>query len=378
MATNELVNIHRQDPPNWFKKSDFGIFIHWGVATIPAYAPVDVPDYGEMASKMPPKYMFTNIPYVEWYENSIKIAGSPAQKYHQEHYGSRQYAEFAPEFKERAKHVDVEHWMDVCAKTGAKYVVAVTKHHDGFVLYDTKVKNPCRENYHLDFDHIGDLAKACRKRGMRFGVYYSSLLDWTFTHKPITSIAGLFLNNDNSQRYMDYCYAHWMELIDRYEPDVLWSDIGYPADKRLPELFKYYYAKVPEGLVNDRWGQFPNSLRNPLGKYVVDKAAAKMLKKGIDGPLDTPYYDYRTIEYNSNWKENGIWFEMCRGMDKSFGYNQFSRTQDYITASQVRDIVEEIFPKKGRLLLNIGPDSYGRIPQYQEDILKELEGAFHG
>lgn len=377
MSKKEVVNIHRANPPEWFKKSDFGVFIHWGAATVPAYAPVDVPDYGEMSAKMPPEYMFTNIPYVEWYQNSIRINKSPAQKYHQKHYSDTKYEDFAMEFKERAKCVDVDYWMDLCARTGAKYVVAVTKHHDGFVLYDTEVRNPNIDGYHFDFDYVGDLAKACRKKGMRFGVYYSSLLDWTFTNKPITSISGLFLDNENSKLYMDYCFAHWMELIDRYEPDVLWSDIGYPADKRLPELFKYYYDKVPEGVVNDRWGQFPNWLRNPLGKYLTDKTAAKMMKKGIDGPLDTPYFDYRTIEYTADWKENGLMFEMCRGMDKSFGYNKFSRPEDYITADQVRNIVAEIVPKKGRLLLNMGPDSYGNIPEFQKNILKELEDAFN-
>ena len=378
MAEKTVVNIHRTNPPEWFQKSEFGFFIHWGPSSIPAYAPVDVPDYGEMSAKMPPREMFTNIPYADWYQNSIRIPGSPAAKYHAEHYGSRSYASFAPEFKERAKQVDVERWADAFAKTGAKYVVSVTKHHDGFVMFDTKVKNPNIEGYHLDFDYVGDLAKACRKRGMRFGVYYSSLLDWTFTKKPLLAVSDLFLGNDNSRAYCDYCYAHWMELIERYEPDILWCDIGYPADKRLEGLFAYYYKTIPQGLVNDRWAQFPNSLRNPIGKKIVDNAAAKMLAKGDVGLLDTPYYDYRTIEYTSNWTENGLYFEMCRGMDKSFGYNQFSRPQDLITADEVKRIVAEIAPKKGRLLLNVGPDSYGAIPAPQQQILKELEGAFCG
>lgn len=376
MKNTPIVNIHRQDPPAWFQASNFGFFIHWGISSIPAYAPVDVPDYAQMTATIPPKEMFTNIPYADWYLNSIRIPESPAQKYHAEHYGSRTYESLAGEFNARAKQVDVEQWADLFAKTGAKYVVAVTKHHDGFVMYDTKVENPKRPGYHLDFDYIGDLARAVRKRGMRFGTYYSSLLDWTFTSRPLTSIADLFLSNDNSRVYMDYCYAHWMELIERYEPDVLWSDIGYPADKRLPGLLRYYYDRVPEGMVNDRWGQFPNWLRNPIGKKIVDNAANKMLRQGNVGLLDTPYYDYRTIEYTSDWKENGLLFEMCRGMDKSFGYNQFSRDEDYITAEEVRRIVSEIVPKKGRLLLNVGPDSYGKIPPRQEAVVRELEGAF--
>jgi alpha-L-fucosidase len=69
---------------------------------------------------------------------------------------------------------------------------------------------------------------------------------------------------------------------------------------------------------------------------------------------------------------SSIYFEVCRGMDKSFGFNQFSRPQDYITADEVRAIIAEVVPKKGRLLLNVGPDSLGRIPDYQVKILEEL------
>ena len=373
MSNSTAVNIHRENPPEWFQKADFGIFIHWGPASIPAYAPVDIEDYGTLMREKSPEYMLANIPYAEWYQNSMAIPGSPAQKYHAEHYGSQPYHVFAEEFKERARQVDAEAWAVLFKKAGAKYVVLVTKHHDGFVMYNTGVQNPRQPGYHLDFDFTGQLADACRKQGMRFGIYYSSLLDWTFTNKPIRTPGDLFLGNNNSRQYMDYCHAHWMELIDRYHPDVMWSDIGYPADNRLEDLFRYYYKAVPEGVANDRFSQFPNWLRNPIGKWLVNSQAKKTLAEKPGELLPVKYYDFRTIEYTTEWNHSDIWFETCRGMDKSFAYNQFSRPQDYITAAEVRDIVREVFPKKGRLLLNAGPDSYGVIPDYQVKILEELE-----
>jgi alpha-L-fucosidase len=153
---------------------------------------------------------------------------------------------------------------------------------------------------------------------------------------------------------------------------VLWGDIGYPTDPRLEELFAYYYKAVPEGVVNDRWGQWPKFLRNPIGRAFVNYAAKKVLRENPGILLDTKYYDFRTLEYSSDWQENDLYFEVCRGMDKSFGFNQFSRPQDYITADEVRAIIAEVVPKKGRLLLNVGPDSLGRIPDYQVKILEEL------
>lgn len=363
-------NIHRHNPPKWFRKSDFGIFIHWGLYSVPAYAPVDTEDFASILQNESPEYLFANQPYSEWYKNSILIKDSPAYKYHKEHYGDMAYEEFAKTFKQSAKNVDVEDWASLFSDAGAKYVVLVTKHHDGFVMYNTNHPNPRLGNYCLDFDFVGDLARACRSKGMRFGVYYSSLLDWTFTDKPVTRVSELFLGNNNSREYMDYSRSHWLELIDRYQPDILWSDIGYPADSRLEDLFRYYYDKVPEGLVNDRWSQFPNWLRNPLGKKLLDRVAAKWLAAG--GDFDVKYYDYRTIEYTSEWKESDVWFEMCRGMDKSFAYNKFSNPQDFITAQEVKDIIADIHPKKGRLLLNVGPDENGVIPEYQRQILTEL------
>lgn len=371
MATKKkAVNIHRDDPPEWFKQSDLGIFIHWGVYSVPAYAPVDTEDFATIVREKPAEYLFANQPYAEWYKNSMAIEDSPADKYHKKHYGDMPYEEFAKAFMQSAKNVDVERWADMFSSAGAKYVVLVTKHHDGFVMFDTKHPNPKLGNYNLDFDFVGDLAMACRGKGMRFGVYYSSLLDWTFTDKPVTTVSGLFLGNNNTKEYMNYCRNHWLELIDRYKPDILWSDIGYPVDQRLEDLFAYYYQKAPEGLVNDRWTQFPNWMRNPIGKKLMDKVASKWMAGG--GDYDVKYYDYRTIEYTSDWKESDIWFEMCRGMDKSFAYNKYSKPSDFINSYEIKDIIDDIYPKKGRLLLNVGPDENGVIPEYQQQVLAEM------
>lgn len=369
---NNPVNIQRAHPPQWFRESDFGIFIHWGISSVPAFAPVDIEDYGELARTKPPLYMFQNMPYAEWYPNALAIPGSPAAAFHKEHYGDQPYHRFAEEFKKRSAQVDVEKWADLFKRAGAHYVVVVTKHHDGFLMFNSRQPNPHHTGFQMDFDHVGNLAQACRSRGMRFGTYYSSLLDWTFTSKPITSYASLFLDYDNSQAYRDYCYNHWLELIERYQPDILWSDIGYPADSRLEDLFAHFYREKPDGLVNDRWGQWPNWLRNPLGHWLVNRSALRHMRENPDKLLDTKYYDYRTLEYTTTWQESDIWFEVCRGMDKSFGYNQFSREKDFITSAEVLRMIAEIYPKKGRLLLNVGPDSYGNIPPHQVKVLEEL------
>ncbi|MFD1432662.1 alpha-L-fucosidase [Lacticaseibacillus yichunensis] len=365
------VNRHRGQAPTWFEQADFGIFIHWGLYSVPAYAPAPITGPGKHPTL---RRQFEYQPYAEWYANSMLFENGPTGQYHRAHYGNAPYADFAQSFKETAKNVDVEAWADAFAAAHAKYVVVVTKHHDGFVMYDTEVRNPHQPDYHLGFDFVGELAKAVRARGMRFGVYYSSLLDWTFKHDRIQSAATFLLGNDTSQRYLDYVWDQWHELIDRHRPDILWSDIGYPVDPRLPQLFADYYKAVPEGMVDDRWGSYPNSLRHKplyplfnLGGAIVNARAKKSNKS-------TPpqYYDYRTLEYSSIWTGAPDYYEMTRGMDLSFGYNQAARPEDFITADDVRQLVAQGRKDRGRLLLNVGPMANGKLPDPQQTVLTDL------
>lgn len=365
-------NKHREHPPEWFKNAKLGIFIHWGLPSVPAYAPVDGPDYANIVKTRPPSEWFKDFPYSEWYLNSLRIAGSPVEKHHREHFGNAPYEAFADTFKESSRSVDVNEWARLFRAAGADYLVMVTKHHDGFVMYDTDVEHPRREDYRLDFDFVGDLANAVRENGMRFGVYYSSLLDWTFTSTPVTSPSTLYLANDNSRLYRDYCYRHWLELIDRYKPDILWNDIGYPADKRIVNLFETFYDAVPEGVVNDRWTAFPRWFSNPLGKWWLDRMAKKLLTGNNKAELEPKYYDYRTIEYTTEWKGQQQLFEMCRGLDNSFAYNRYSKADHFIKAADVRRILSEIVPQGGRLLLGVGPDMDGSIPLPQRRVLEAL------
>lgn len=294
------VNIHRQQAPNWFEQADFGIFIHWGLYSVPAFAPAPLTGPG----KHPTLYQqFRQHPYAEWYGNAMLFEDGPTGKYHREHFGEAPYRDFAATFQETANQVDVEAWADQFAAAHAKYVVVVAKHHDGFVMYDTKVTNPNAPDYHLNFDFIGQLAASVRARGMRFGIYYSSLLDWSFKHERIQSAATFSLMSDHSKQYRDYVWDQWHELIERYHPDILWSDIGYPQDERLPQLFADYYAAVPEGMVDDRWGDYPAWLRHKalyplfnLGGAFVNWRAAKTHKSA-----PPQFYDYRTLEYQTIW-----------------------------------------------------------------------------
>src|SRR5262249_12804081 len=133
--------------------------------------------------------MFKHIPYAEWYWNSISIDGSPAQQHHRETYGAEYaYDKFIPQFMELARGRDVDACADLFAHAGAQYVVFVTKHHDGFLLWPSAHRNPHRNGWHSERDFVGELTRAVRGRGMRMGLYYSGGIDWTFHGLPINSL----------------------------------------------------------------------------------------------------------------------------------------------------------------------------------------------
>ena len=190
-----LESLRAHPLPGWFADAKLGIFIHWGVFSIPAWAPVT----GGMFDQPDP---FRNTPYTEWYLNSLALEGSPVQAHHRETYGADySYDAFAPQFKEAIAGWDPTIWADLFAAAGARYVVLVTKHHDGFLLWPSATPNPFKSGWQSDRDLVGELADAVRARGLTYGLYYSGGLDWTFGGLGIDSMRTLMKAIPQSDEY---------------------------------------------------------------------------------------------------------------------------------------------------------------------------------
>src|SRR4051812_41365522 len=278
--------------PRWFDDAKFGIFVHWTAAAVPAFAPVG-PSPFELAAEQGQQAAFAQSPYVEWYQNSLAIEGSPVQRHHAATYGDLQYHDFVRQFLDGHRGWNPQVWADLFAQAGARYVVLVTKHHDGVLLWPSAHGNPHKERWQSERDVVGDLAEAVRGRGMRFGTYYSGGLDWTFGRLPITDFGSMIRAIPQDADYLEYADTHWRELIDRYEPCVLWNDIGYPAAADLDALFGDYFARVPDGVVNNRF----DWVRQSAGQV---------------------HADFLTPEYSTEGTPERKW-ESTRGMGTSFG-----------------------------------------------------------
>ncbi|MDX1736220.1 MAG: alpha-L-fucosidase, partial [Halioglobus sp.] len=217
----------------------------------------------------------------------------------------------------------------------------------------------------------GDLARAVRQRGMRFGTYYSTGLDWTFR---LVSEGDLVRDVMRSAaagpEYPSYVHDHMRELIDRYRPDVLWADIGYPAGGAQAKLLEYYFDKVPDGVVNDRWGAV-----DTLGRMAEFPGVATALKwlarllLAIDGdPLrdDPARIGFKTAEYDSLPGIAPFKWEATRGLGGSFAFNRAETAQDMLQAEDLVTFLVDTVAKNGNVLINVGPDSYGQIPAMQQ------------
>ena len=375
----DLQSLNSRPLPEWYDAAKFGIFIHWGVFSIPAFAP----QLGSISDAFKLEYdrAVAMVPYTEWYANAIKVPGTPSAKFHEEHYGNAPYENFREPFLEGLKLWDPAQWAEAFRDAGARYVVLVTKHHDGFCLWPSEVPHPHRQGWDSSRDIVGELAAAVRAAGMRFGVYYSGGIDWTFNPEPLRTIAD-FIGSVPGGDYPRYAMAQTRELIERYEPSVLWNDISWPTglDELLP-LFADYYNAVPDGVVNDRWPHAnwgTKVMRTKVGRRIFDLIAKRYIRRNpdaLDGmiPPIVPHSDFRTPEYVRFSSIQSKKWEATRGMSYSFGYNRLDRDADYLPSETLLSDFIDGVSKGGNLLLNVGPRGEdAQIPQEQLSRLRDF------
>ncbi len=346
----EKSSLKQHQVPDWFHDTKFGIFIHWGLYSVPAFAITGIDLIESMKRGI--EEHFKNNPYAEWYLNSLRIEGSPTQKYHEQTYGRDfSYDDFAPIFNKEIEKWNPDEMADLFKKIGAKYVVLGTKHHDGFLLWPSEHPNPNKENYHASRDIVGELTKAVKDRGLRMGFYYSGALDWSFNPNPIIDGKSFVTNGPNEIEYTKYANNHWYELINKYEPIILWNDIGYPPNINVYEIFSYFYNKFPEGVINDRWKQYHKSeIKHPTVRH----------------------WDFTTPEYEKMAKITNYKWESSRGIGNSYGYNKMETERDYLTSEKLIYLLIDIVSKNGNLLLNVGPKADGSIPDLQKKAILGL------
>jgi len=308
--------------PAWFEEAKFGIFIHWGVYSVPAWGPKER--------------------YAEWYWHDMKQKDSATREFHEKTYGAEfQYPDFAPLF--RAELFEPAEWADLLARSGARYVVLTSKHHDGFCLWPSaQAPDWNAVDVGPRRDLAGELTEAVRARGLKMGFYYS-LYEWFHP-----------LYRSDVDRYVEeHMLPQMKDLVQRYKPDLFWPDGEWEhpsATWRSAEFLAWLFnesAAPADIAVNDRWGK---ETRNRHGGFA------------------TPEYGH--IPQGALIEQHR--FEECQGMGKSFGYNRNEGVDDYRSATALLHLLIDTVSRGGNLLLDIGPTADGRIPVIMQQRLVDM------
>ena len=316
-------SLDQRPTPQWFKDAKFGIFIHWGVYSVPGFS-----SKGQ---------------YAEWYQNGLNGNDTARIAYHKKKFGNLTYYQLADQFK--AELFNPDEWAKLFEQSGARYIVLTSKHHDGFALWPSKEASrdwgfpwnavelgPKR-------DLIKDLFAAVRKTSVHAGMYYS-LYEW---YNPLWKA-------DKNKFVTEHTWPQMKDLINTYQPDVFWTDGDWelPAETwKSQEFLTWLYNESPvkdKIVVNDRWG---TGLRFHHG--------------GIYTPEYQPDLDF----------EDHYW-EESRGMGFSYGYNREEDAWDYNSAqSLVLQLIDKV-SSGGNFLLDIGPDEHGKIPPIMQERLLQI------
>jgi alpha-L-fucosidase len=316
-------SLDKRPTPQWFKDSKFGIFIHWGVYSVPGWS--------------------TKGSYAEWYQQGLQTTDTARQKFHKAKFGNKTYYDLANDFK--AELFNPDDWAKLFERSGAKYIVLTSKHHDGFTLWPNQNANKTwgfpwnAKDIGPKRDLIGDLFKAVRKTPVHAGMYYS-LYEW---FNPLWK-------SDPKKYATEHVWPQMKELINNYQPEVFWTDGDWdapPETWKSQEFLAWLYNESPvkdKVIVNDRWG-----------------AGVRFNHGGIYTPEYQPNLDFE----DHDWEES-------RGMGYSYGYNREEDAWDYnSTQSLIIALIDKV-SRGGNFLLDIGPDEHGKIPPIMQERLFEM------
>ena len=258
-----IESLDKHSLPEWYAGAKLGIFIHWGLYSVPGWAPLNHPDH-DFNNNDYIKYD----PYAEWYLNTVRVPGSPTEAYEREHYGpNHDYYSFAADFNRESKKWNPDAWAETFKEAGARYVVLTSKHHEGFTLWPSTTPNPSPtlplNERHAERDIVGDLTVSVTKHGLKMGLYYSGGYDWTFNTGPIEVNADYEAVKPKSEAYGKYANAQIHELIAKYHPMLLWNDIDWPKTGKALEVEADYYNAVPDGVIDDRFGIAHSDFTSP-------------------------------------------------------------------------------------------------------------------
>ena len=333
--------------PEWLRDGKFGLFIHWG--------PYSVPAFGS-----------------EWYPRNMYTKGTPEYDHHLKKYGSHAtfgYKDFIPQFK--AEKFDPGEWAELFHEAGVQYVIPVAEHHDGFPMYDSQYTDWSATKKGPQRDILGELAPALRKQNIVFGASSHRAEHWWFFDQ------GMLIDSDvldpefsdlygpaNNKRvaethaempdkqFLDDWLLRTCEIVDKYQPQVMYFDwwICQPVFQPYLQRFAaYYYNRGAE------WGkQVAINFKEWEGQSFPQGTGVFDIERGLAPDIRPDFWQTDTSVSKNSW-----------------GYVS---NHEYKDVDSIIDDLIDVVSKNGALLLNIGPKADGTIPEPEQEMLREIGG----
>ena len=343
---DDWESLESYEVPHWYRQLKFGIFIHWGIYSVPAFDS-------------------------EWYSRNMYLQGHPAYEHHIKTYGPQKefgYKDFIPLF--RAEKFDPDAWADLFARAGARYVIPVAEHHDGFQMYDSELSEWNAKNMGPKRDVLGELKKAVESRGMTLGASSHRIEHWFFMghgkefdsdiKEPLAcgdfywaampepkDHHDLFSEPAPSREFMEDWLCRCCEIVDKYHPRIVYFDWWIQHSALKPYLKKfaaYYYNKSPEWsdgvVINYKHDAFQ------FGCAVPD------VERGQFAEVKPFYWQTDTAIAKNSW---------C-----------YTENNDFKSAEEIVCDLVDIVSKNGTLLLNVGPKADGTISEEDTAVLTAI------
>lgn len=338
-------SLSKYQVPDWYCQLKFGIFIHWGVYSVPAFES-------------------------EWYSRNMYIKGSPCYEYHIKTYGPHKefgYKDFIPMFQ--AEKFQPDKWAELFDKAGAKYVIPVAEHHDGFQMYESRLSDWNAKNMGPKRDVLGELKEEVERRGMVLGASSHRIEHWFFmghgkefdsdikeplkrgdfywAAMPEPNHQDLF-SASPTQEFMEDWLCRCCEIVDKYQPRIIYFDWWIQHSALKPYLKKfaaYYYNRAVEWgvegvVINYKHDAFQ------FGCAVVD------IERGQFAEAKPYYWQTDTAIAKNSW---------C-----------YTKNNDYKSAREIVCDLVDIVSKNGTLLLNVGPKADGTFSKEDMDVLLSI------
>ena len=333
--------------PEWFRDAKFGIYFHWGVYSVPAFGS-------------------------EWYPRWMHFEGDPIYEHHLATYGHPSefgYHDFVPMFK--AENFNADEWADLFAKAGARFAGPVAEHHDGFAMWDSKATPWNAKQMGPKRDITGELAEAIRERDLKFITTFhhakqlqrhdsipvdSNDVGYRFSHYPFfkgmppssddEKLKYLYGNIPESQWLEEVWLAKLKEVVDQYQPDIMWFD--------------YVLDKIPDTIRQEYCAYYFNEAEKWKKDVVI-------VRKQDDLPLEFSVDDLEKS------RKNRIGLEPWM-TDETISKGSWCYTED-LEIKESKDVLHvliDIVSKNGVLLLNISPKADGTIPDIQQRVLLDI------